>query len=423
MSSTSDLSSWIPVSANSDFSIDNIPFGICRIKGSAPRVCTIIGDTVIDLHALSQMGYFKGIELPASSTENKYLNSFIALGKETTRAVRDRIQQLFSTHDASFREAANHHAAVLHPLQSVEQLLPIQIANYTDFYSSMEHATNVGSMFRDPANALLPNWKHIPIGYHGRASSITVSGTPFHRPNGQTKPADASNPVFGPTKQLDFELEMGFVVGKATSLGQMVSTAQAEDYIFGMVLFNDWSARDIQAWEYVPLGPFLAKNFNSTMSAWVVTLEALEAYRTSSPKQDTEVLPYLKTDGNTTFDIELEVEIIPEGGSANRVCRSNFKYLYWSMAQQLAHHTVNGCNICVGDVYASGTISGSSPDTYGSMLELSWRGTKPLTLNDQSTRSFIADGDEVLIKGYCSKNGKRIGFGKARSKVLPAKKI
>lgn len=423
MSSTSDLSSWIPVSANSDFSIDNIPFGICRIKGSAPRVCTIIGDTVIDLHALAQMGYFKGIELPASSTENKYLNSFIALGKETTKAVRDRIRQLFSTLDASFREAGNHHAAVLHPLQSVEQLLPIQIANYTDFYSSMEHATNVGSMFRDPANALLPNWKHIPIGYHGRASSITVSGTPFHRPNGQTKPADANNPVFGPSKQLDFELEMGFVVGKATSLGQTVSTDRAEDYIFGMVLFNDWSARDIQAWEYVPLGPFLAKNFNSTMSAWVVTLEALEPYRTSSPKQDTEVLPYLKTVGDTTFDIELEVEIIPEGGSANRVCRSNFKYLYWSMAQQLAHHTVNGCNICVGDVYASGTISGSSPDAYGSMLELSWRGTKPLTLNDQSTRSFIADGDEVVIKGYCSKNGKRIGFGEARSKVLPAKKI
>jgi fumarylacetoacetase len=423
MSSTSDLSSWIPVSPNSDFSIDNIPFGICRIKGSAPRVCTRIGDTVIDLHALAQMGYFKGIELPAGTTENKFLNSFIALGKETTGAVRLRIQDLFSNKDDAFKNAGNHHGTVMHPINAVEQLLPVQIGNYTDFYSSMEHATNVGTMFRDPANALLPNWKHIPVGYHGRASSITVSGTSFLRPNGQTKPADAVSPVFGPTKQLDFELEMGFVIGKNTALGETVDTVNAEDYIFGLVLFNDWSARDIQAWEYVPLGPFLAKNFNSTMSAWVVTLDALEAFRVESPKQDPEVLPYLKSSGKTTFDIALEVEIVGASGEATTVCKSNFKYLYWSMAQQLAHHTINGCNICVGDVYASGTISGAAPDSYGSMLELSWRGTKPLTLIDQSTRSFIADGDEVVLKGHCHKNGKRVGFGEARAKVLPAKKI
>jgi fumarylacetoacetase len=367
------------------------------------------------------MGYFKGIELPITATENNFLNDFIELGKEITSAVRTRLQELFSDLDHSFKNAVNHHSAVVHQISEVEQLLPVRIGNYTDFYSSMEHATNVGTMFRDPANALLPNWKHIPIGYHGRASSITVSGTPFHRPKGQTKPADANSPLFGPTKQLDFELEMGFVVGKNSQLGDSISTDKAEDYIFGMVLFNDWSARDIQAWEYVPLGPFLGKNFISTMSPWVVTLDALEPFRALSPAQDPEVLPYLKTSGKTTFDIQLEVEIVASNGVASNICKSNFKYLYWSMAQQLAHHTVNGCNVCVGDLYASGTISGASPDSYGSMLELSWKGTKPLILQDGSTRTFIQDGDEVVLKGFCLNNQKRVGFGESKSKVLPAK--
>ena len=278
----------------------------------------------------------------------------------------------------------------------------------------------MGTMFRDPANALLPNWKHLPVGYHGRASSIVPSGVNIHRPMGQTKPPEAESPVFGPTKRLDFELEMAFITGKATSLGERVSTASAEDHIFGFVLFNDWSARDIQVWEYVPLGPFLAKNFASSISPWIVTIEALDMFRTSGPEQDPPVLPYLAYEGNHNFDINLEVAIRPESSTEKVVCRSNFKYMYWNVCQQLAHHTVNGCNIQVGDMYASGTISGSAPDSYGSMLELAWKGTRPVPMNDGTTRTFIQDGDEVIMRGFATKNGIRIGFGEVRSKVLPA---
>jgi fumarylacetoacetase len=284
-------------------------------------------------------------------------------------------------------------------------------------------------MFRDPANALLPNWKHLPVGYHGRASSIVVSGTPIHRPKGQTKADDASAPTFGPCKLLDFELEMAFITGKSTQLGENISTANADDYIFGMVLFNDWSARDIQKWEYVPLGPFLAKNFGSTISPWIVTLEALEPFRVETPTQEPEVLPYLKFEGKKNFDINLEVEIIPENarineevgqGKGKTVSRSNFKYMYWNMAQQLAHHTVNGCNICVGDMYASGTISGPTPDSYGSMLEISWQGKKPIQMPDGTERKFILDNDTVVMRGWCEKDGVRIGFGECSGKILPA---
>jgi len=296
----------------------------------------------------------------------------------------------------------------------------VRIGDYTDFYSSIDHATNVGTMFRDPNNALLPNWKHLPVGYHGRASSICASGHSFHRPKGQTKPADAELPVFGPSKLLDFELETGFIIGKATEMGQSVSTEQADDYIFGMVLFNDWSARDIQTWEYVPLGPFLAKNFASTVSPWIVTLEALEPFRTKGYTQEPKVLPYLEYSGDKNLDIKLEVYIRPEGGSETRIATSNYKYMYWTMEQQLAHHTINGCNINVGDMMASGTISGPEPHEYGSMLELTWRGTKPLKLKDGSERKFINDNDTVIMRGYCEKNGVRIGFGDCAAKLLPA---
>jgi fumarylacetoacetase len=276
-------------------------------------------------------------------------------------------------------------------------------------------------MFRDPANALLPNWKHLPVGYHGRASSIVVSGINFHRPKGQMKPADAEKPIFGASKQLDFELEMAFVLNKNTEIGESISTQEAEDAIFGMVIFNDWSARDIQSWEYVPLGPFLGKNFCSSISPWVVTLEALEPFRTASPKQEPEVLDYLKFEGDKNFDINLEVYLQPENGEENLICKSNYKYMYWNMAQQLAHHTINGCNVEVGDLYASGTISVSEPNSFGSMLELTWRGQNPLKLSDGTERKFIEDHDTIIMRGFSEKNGIRIGFGEVRGKVLPAK--
>jgi fumarylacetoacetase len=302
----------------------------------------------------------------------------------------------------------------------VQLLLPVKIANYTDFYSSKEHATNVGAMFRNPDNALLPNWQHLPVGYHGRASSIVVSGVDIHRPKGQTKADDADAPVFGATQQLDFELEMAFVTGQETRLGTSLSTYQAEEYIFGLLLFNDWSARDIQKWEYVPLGPFLGKSFASSVSPWVVTLDALEPFRVKGPEQEAKVLPYLEFGGSRNFNIQLEVLLQPEEQEPVTVCRSNTKYLYWNMAQQLAHQTSNGCNLQVGDLYASGTISGPSPGSYGSMLELTWKGGRPLLLPDGSARSFIEDGDTVIMRAHAQKEGIRIGFGEVRTKVLPA---
>jgi fumarylacetoacetase len=305
-------------------------------------------------------------------------------------------------------------------MDEIEMQLPVQIGDYTDFYSSKEHATNVGKMFRDPENALLPNWLHLPVGYHGRSSTIIPSGTPVRRPHGQTLPKGAENPVFGPSKLVDFELEMAFITTDANALGEPISVNEAEEYIFGMVLFNDWSARDLQKWEYVPLGPFLAKNFASSISPWIVTLDALEPFRVASPKQDPEPLPYLKQKGNKSFDIHLEVDIKTEDGSHTTVCNTNFKYMYWTMSQQLAHHTINGCKINSGDMLGSGTISGPTPDSYGSMLELSWQGTKEVLLSNGSTRKFIADNDTVIMKGYCTKNGVRIGFGEVSTKILPA---
>ncbi|HMR44911.1 MAG TPA: fumarylacetoacetase, partial [Saprospiraceae bacterium] len=309
----------------------------------------------------------------------------------------------------------------LYPMAQVNMLMPVNVGDYTDFYSSIEHATNVGIMFRGKENALMPNWKHLPVGYHGRASSIVVSGTPIHRPCGQTMPDGAESPVYGPSRQMDFELEMGFIVGKNSDLSTQISTQKAEDYIFGMVLFNDWSARDIQKWEYVPLGPFLGKNFGSTVSPWVVTLEALEPFRVQGPEQEPEVLPYLQFSGKKNYDINLEVSIQPESGAAQTISRSNFKYMYWNMCQQLAHHTVNGCNVRVGDLYASGTISGPTEDSYGSMLEIAWKGTKPVKMPDGSERKFLLDGDTVIMKGWAEKKGIRIGFGAAVGKILPAK--
>lgn len=348
------------------------------------------------------------------------LNEFIELGKPITNAVRQKIQELLQEDSILSKDEKTIEEA-FYDLDKVKMMMPVHIPNYTDFYSSIEHATNVGKMFRDPANALLPNWKHLPVGYHGRASSIVVSGTEINRPKGQMKPADVEKPVFGPCKQLDFELEMAFIINKNTEMGESISTSEAEDAIFGMVIFNDWSARDIQSWEYVPLGPFLAKNFGSSVSPWVVTLEALEPFRTASPKQDPEVLEYLQFEGDKNYDINLEVYIQPENGEQNLICESNYKHMYWNMTQQLAHHTVNGCNVEVGDMYASGTISGSDPKSFGSMLELTWRGQNPITLSNGEERKFINDNDTVTMKAWAEKDGVRVGFGEVNGKIIPAK--
>jgi fumarylacetoacetase len=415
--------SWLAVAADSDFPLQNIPFGVFETSDGVVTCGTRIGDFAIDLAALHQLGYFNHIDLPDDVFLQDALNGFILLGKDIHRQVRATLADLFDANNNTLQNQLSHVENVVYPVASVTSLLPVHIGDYTDFYSSKEHATNVGKMFRDPENALLPNWLHIPVGYHGRASSVVVSGTEIVRPNGQTLPAGASEPVFGPSKLLDFELEMGFITCQGKPLGDVITTHEAEDYIFGMVVFNDWSARDIQKWEYVPLGPFLAKNFASTMSAWIVTLDALEPFRTVGPEPIKPLLPYLEAPKNGTFDIQLEVALQPANSNETTICRSNFKYLYWSMAQQLAHHTVNGCNIEAGDLLASGTISGPTADSFGSMLELSWGGKNPLTLPSGETRTFIADGDTIIMRGYCEKDGLRVGFGEAVGKVLPARKF
>ena len=404
----------INVPENSDFSIHNIPFGIFSTANRSPRAGIAIGEHILDLVEVAKLNVFN---FDTSVLKKDTLNDFIALGKKITSKVRTDIQELLQDNTSVLKDKPE----VFVKQADAQMHLPIKIGDYTDFYSSIEHATNVGTMFRDPANALLPNWKHIPVGYHGRASSIVVSGKNIHRPKGQTISKDADTPIYGPSQRVDFELEMGFITGKNTALGDSITTDNAEDYIFGMVLFNDWSARDIQKWEYVPLGPFLAKNFASHISPWIVTLEALEPFRYKGPEQNPSVLPYLEQKGAKNYDINLQVSISPEGSEEKVVCNSNFKYMYWSMVQQLAHHTVNGCNINVGDLYGSGTISGTSEDSYGSMLELAWMGTKPLKMKDGTERKFINDGDTVTMRGHALKDGKRVGFGKVSAKLLPAK--
>lgn len=414
------LKSWIEVPANSDFPIQNIPFGIGERHGGDVVTLTRVGDTCVDLYALHQAGLLAHEDLSSDQLSYAQLNALLYEGPGLVRWLRARLSELFALENPELRDNTVLRSSALFPTGSVTMRLPCAIGDYTDFYSSRQHAYNVGCMFRDPANALLPNWLHLPVGYHGRASSIVPSGTDIHRPCGQYKTNPDAPPVFGPTRQLDFELEMGFFTYEGKPLGQRINTAEAEDRIFGLALFNDWSARDIQAWEYVPLGPFLGKNFASSISPWVVTLDALEPFRVPGPVQDPPVLPYLRYEGHKHFDIQLEVAIATSTGGETVVCRSNFKHLYWNMAQQLAHHTVNGCNVRGGDLMASGTISGDTPDSYGSMLELAWKGTKPVKLNDGSERKFIEDGDTVIMRGFAEKDGVRIGFGEVRGRVLPA---
>lgn len=412
--------SWIPVPQNSDFPIQNIPFGVFLTRDDIITIGTRIGDHAIDLGALQQLGYFKDIPLTDDIFLQDTLNDFISDGKKTWRLVRNRISEIFDSTNTELQNNKEHQQIVLFTLDEIEMQLPVHIGDYTDFYSSKEHATNVGKMFRDPENALLPNWLHIPVGYHGRSSTIVPSGTPIRRPQGQTLPKGANSPVYGPSKMVDFELEMAFITTDANLMGEPIPIEEAEDYIFGLVLFNDWSARDMQKWEYVPLGPFLAKNFASCISPWIVTLDALEPFRVAGPVQEPEPLPYLQQVGDKSFDIHLEVAIAPDNNEPTTVTRSNFKYMYWTMAQQLAHHTVNGCKVNSGDMMGSGTISGTTTDSYGSMLELAWQGTKPIQLNNGELRTSINDLDTVILRGHCEKDGLRIGFGEVTTKILPA---
>lgn len=408
------MNTWVSVPENSDFSIYNLPFGIFSLHADAPRAGIAIGEQIIDLSAVSELGL---LDVDATFFRRKTLNEFIALGKKTTNKVRLDIQKLLVIENSPLK----NHPEVFVLQKDAQMHLPVQVGDYTDFYSSIEHATNVGKMFRDQENALLPNWRHIPVGYHGRASSIVVSGTDIHRPMGQVKTNKMKVPVFQASNRLDFELEMGFVVGKSTQLGERISIENAAEHIFGLVLFNDWSARDIQKWEYVPLGPFLGKSFASSMSPWIVTLEALEPFKVQGPKQEPAVLSYLEIKGEHNYDIQLEVGMASQSSEETIISRSNFKYMYWNMMQQLAHHTVNGCNVTIGDVMASGTISGTDESSYGSLLEISWGGKKPFELKDGSMRTFIEDNDTITLKGFAEKDGVRVGFGEVTGTILPSK--
>ncbi|MBN3753824.1 fumarylacetoacetase [Paraburkholderia sp. Tr-20389] len=420
--------SWIE-SANDpscDFSIQNLPFGIFTNGLNATRrVGVAIGDDIVDLAALESAGL---LTVPSSGAGDSVfvrdaLNDFIALGRDTWRSVRIQLSKLLSRDNATLRDDAELRNRALIRQADATLHLPVQIPGYTDFYSSKEHATNVGSMFRDPKNALLPNWLEIPIGYNGRASSVVVSGTPVRRPNGQLKLPDQERPVFGACRKLDIELETGFFVGRGNVLGEPIPCEQAEDHIFGMVLLNDWSARDIQQWEYVPLGPFNSKGFATTISPWIVTLDALEPFRVAQPVQDPQPLDYLRHGGEHGFDISLEVLLKPKAAKeATTISRTSFRHMYWTMAQQLAHHTVSGCNTRVGDLMGSGTISGPTDDSFGSLLELTWNGKNPLQLKGGGTRAFIEDGDELTLAGWCQGDGYRVGFGTCVGEVVPAQR-
>jgi fumarylacetoacetase len=412
--------SWLDVNKNSDFPIQNIPFGVFLTRDDITTIGTRIGDYAIDLAALHQLGYFEGIPLTDDIFMQDTLNDFITDGRMTWRLVRNRIADIFDETNPKLRDQEKHRDTVIFEMDQVEMLLPVQIGDYTDFYSSKDHAMNVGSMFRDPENALFPNWLHLPVGYHGRASSIVVSGTKVRRPVGQTMPPGAESPAFGPSKLLDFEVEMAFITTDANKLGKSIPLTDARDYIFGMVLMNDWSARDLQKWEYVPLGPFLGKSFATTVSPWIVTLDALEPFKAKGPDQEPAPLPYLKEEGETSYDIQIETFIKPKKEEETLVSVTNFKNLYWSISQQLAHQTVNGCNVRTGDLYGSGTISGKDKKSFGSMLELTWAGKNPVKMNDGTERKFIQNGDTVIMRGFCQNNEIRLGFGECRGKVKKA---
>jgi len=420
----SKLRSWVEVDENSDFPIQNIPFGIYRPKGGGDlHVATAIGDYVLDLAYLDDAGLFNGTVVEGTEVFHEpTLNALMSMGRKAWKEIRLVISRLLRQ-EASNGDLGNNkdlRNMALISMNEVEMQLPVDIGDYTDFYSSKEHATNVGKMFRPDGEPLLPNWLHLPVAYHGRASSVILSGTDIVRPKGQTKAPDAPAPSFGNSERLDFELEMGVLIGAGNSLGEAVSVNAAEDYVFGLALVNDWSARDIQTWEYQPLGPFLAKNFATSLSPWIITLEALEPFRCSGPKQDPKPLEYLRNTKDSTFDINLEIYLKTENMDSDQlISSSNYNYLYWNMNQQIAHHTITGCNLRTGDLLASGTISGPAKDNRGSMLELSWLWTEPIKLSSGDERKSLEDGDTVTLRGWCQGDGYRIGFGDCTGTILP----
>ncbi len=416
------LRSFIEVAPDSHFPLENLPYGIFQPNDGPPRAGVAIGDFVLDLAVLEEAGLLRAASLGEQPVFNRdSLNAFLALGRPAWRKVREILQHLLAADTVTLRDDAGLRLRAFHAQNAVTMLLPARIGDYTDFYSSYHHAFNVGTMFRGPENAIMPNWRWLPIAYHGRASSIVPSGRDVRRPRGQTKAPDASAPSFGASKALDFELETAFLIGPPNELGEPVPIAQATDHIFGLVLMNDWSARDIQTWEYQPLGPFLAKNFCTSISPWVVTLDALEAFRQPLPAQDPEPFPYLRTPDDFVFDVELEVQLqTAKMDAPQTIARSNMRNLYWSIAQQLAHHTVGGCNLQPGDLLASGTISGAADDARGSMLELTWRGANPLQLPGGETRKWLEDGDRLTIRGWAQGEGYRVGFGEVSGRVIAA---
>jgi fumarylacetoacetase len=417
------MPSFLDIPPNSHFPIENLPYGVFSPKsGGRPRVGVAIGELILDLALLEELGHFDGDHLRRQAVFSRpELNAFMALGKPAWSEARSTIRRLLSANEPALRDDAQLRDRALVRMSDVEMHLPAAIGDYTDFYSSREHATNVGRMFRRREDPLLPNWLHLPVAYHGRASSVVVSGTNIRRPYGQTIEDGSVTPMFGPSRSLDFELEMGFFVGPGNRLGESIPVEEAADHIFGLVLVNDWSARDIQSWEYRPLGPFLAKNLATSISPWVVTLDALEPFRCPGPEQDPQPLPYLRSEGDWAYDIQLEVTLHSEKMDAPvTIAHSNSRHLYWNICQQLAHHTITGCNMRPGDLLATGTISGPAPDSYGSMLELAWRGTRPVALANGEQRQFLEDGDQITLTGWCQGDGYRIGFGQVAGKVLPA---
>jgi fumarylacetoacetase len=413
------LRSFIPVDPASDFPIQNLPYGVFSANGLAPRVGVAIGDFVLDLWELAQECRVDVAEPGVFAQPS--LNAFMALGPDVWSKTRVRISELLRHDNPELRDNDELRAESLVPMAEAKLHLPFNVAGYTDFYSSKEHATNVGVMFRGKDNALQPNWLHMPIGYNGRASTVVVSGTKVRRPRGQLKPPSAEVPSFGPCKRLDFELEMGVVIGQSSPLGEMLNETQAEAMIFGFVLLNDWSARDIQQWEYVPLGPFQAKVFATSISPWVVTRDALEPFRVPGPVQDPTPLPYLQQRSAQNYDLALDVALRASGGNAAQsISQTNFKYMYWSSVQQLMHHASSGCAMSVGDLLGSGTISGPDKHQRGSLLEISWNGTEPLELAGGVKRTFLEDGDSLIMRGWCQGDGYRIGFGEVEGTIVAA---
>lgn len=415
--------SWVRVAPDSEFPLENLPYGVFAAGNGEPHIGVAIGDAIFDLHAASKTSLFDGT-VSKAVLQAPTLNLLLAAGRQAWSTLRTRVRDLLLNGTAAFGDIDREQLLVRRDV--VRMLLPFAVGDYVDFYSSLEHATNLGKIFRPSGEPLMPNWRWIPIGYHGRSSTIVIDGTPVVRPKGQRKPPDAAEPSFGPSRLLDIELEVGFVTGPGNTMGHAIPIEGARDHIFGLVLVNDWSARDIQAWEYQPLGPFLGKSFATSISPWVVTLDALEPYRIAGPEQVPQPLPYLRTPEAWNYDVQLVVELQTQkmrerGMAAEIISRSNFKYMYWNMAQQLAHATVNGTAVRPGDLYASGTISGPTPDSYGSFIELTWRGSKPLRLQSGEERAFLDDGDTVTLRGVCEAPGKpRIGFGAVSGTIIPA---